>query len=100
MSSRLLQAASAVLALSACDTVYPTSQSIDPGLGEAVKYDMAIQTIDPDPVYTAEDAQPGDNGEKGSEAVKRYRKDQVKAVETQATTGSSGGGASGGSGPR
>ena len=93
MISRLITTA-ALLALGACDTVHPLTQSIDPGLGEAVKYDMAIQVIDPDPVYTAEGAQPGDNGDKAAGAVKRYRSGQVKEPSTQSTT--SGGGA----GPR
>ena len=92
MSSKLMLAAPALLLLSACDTVYPASQSIDPGFGEAVKYNAAIQTIDPDPVYTAEGAQPGDNGEKGAEAVKRYRKGAVKEVERQTTSTAGGGG--------
>ena len=97
MSFKLIGLVPAALLLGACDTVYPVSQSIDPGLGESVKYNAAIQTIDPDPVYTAEGAQPGDNGEKGAAAVKRYRTGTVKEVETQSTTT---GGSSGGSGPR
>ena len=68
------------------------SKNIDPAFGEAVKYDMAIQTIDPDPVYGPEDAKPGDHGEKGAAAVKRYRTDAVKDVEQIETGGSSGGG--------
>ena len=32
----------------------------DPALGEAVKYDTAIQTVNPDPVYPPGGAQPGD----------------------------------------
>ena len=86
MSSKLLAVAPALLLLSGCDTVYPASQSIDPGMGESVKYNAAVQTIDPDPVYTAEGAQPGDSGEKGAEAVKRYRKGQVKEPSVQSTT--------------
>jgi len=93
MISRLI-APAALLLLSACDTVYPASQSIDPGFGEAVKYSNAIQVIDPDPVYSAEGAQPGDNGEKAADAVKRYRSGQVKQAATESTT------TSGGSGPR
>lgn len=101
MFSRLLCAAPALLVLAACDTIHPRTQSLDPGMGEAVKYNAAVQTIDPDPVYDAEGAQPGDHGEKGAEAVKRYRTDQVKEVEMQATTSStSGAGAGAGSGPR
>jgi hypothetical protein len=66
----------------------------DPGFGEALKYDQALQTINPDPVYPEGAARPGDNGEHGAEAVKRYREGTVKEVETM----SAGSGASGGSG--
>ena len=59
---------------------------VDRGIGEALKYDMAIQTIDPDPVYPEGGAQPGDHGEKAADATERYRKGQVKAVESQATS--------------
>ena len=59
---------------------------IDHSLGEALKYDMALQTIDPDPVYPEGGAQPGDHGEKAAAAVQRYRKDQVKQVEVQRTS--------------
>jgi len=48
-------------------------------IGEAVKYNAAIQTINPAPVYTAEAAQPGSNGAKGEKAVERYRTDKVNA---------------------
>ena len=99
MSSRLLIAPLALLALIAlpgCQTApQPQAGSLDAGFGEAVKYDMAIQTIDPDPVYDANDAQPGADGAKGAAAVKRYRTDAVKQVETQATTQSSSGSSSG-----
>ena len=87
MSSRLLFAApAALLLLAGCDTIHPATGSADPGFGEAVKYNAAVQTVDPDPVYPAGGAQPGDHGEKGAEAVKRYRTDAVKDVEMQATT--------------
>jgi hypothetical protein len=92
MSFRLI-APAALLLLGACDTVYPNG-SIDPGFGEAVKYSMGVQVIDPDPVYTAEGAQPGASGEKGAEAAKRHRTGKVKDVQVQST--SSGGGGSGG----
>lgn len=96
MSSRLpIAALPALVLLAGCDTVYPASQSIDPGMGEAVKYNAAVQTIDPDPVYAQGGAQPGDNGDVGANAVKRYRTDQVKGVETESTTA-----AGSGSGPR
>ena len=92
MSSRLVIATAALGLLAGCNTLNPVSQSADPAFGEAVKYDMAIQTIDPDPVYGPEDAKPGDHGEKGAAAVKRYRTDAVKDVEHIETGGSSGGG--------
>ena len=65
---------------------------VDTGLGEAVRYDMAIQTINPDPVYPEDGAQPGDSGEKGAEAVKRYRKGETKELKIETTSSASGGG--------
>lgn len=94
MSSKLLLIVPLSLGLLAgCNTLHPQTGSPDPAFGEALKYDMAVQTIDPDPVYSAEGAQPGDHGEKGAKAVDRYRKDTVKAVERVETT-------DGGSGPQ
>ena len=75
--------------------------AVDPGLGEAVRYDMAIQTVNPDPVYPEDGAQPGDNGEKGAEAVEAYRKGETKELKVQTTSSAGGGGSSGGgSGPQ
>ena len=92
MNSRTCRALLALGSLGACNTVYETSGSVDPGLGEAAKYNMAVQTIDPDPVYSPEGAQPGDAGDKGAAAVKRYRTDAVKTVQAQSTASSAGGG--------
>ena len=87
MSFKLLAAAPlAVLLLAGCDTINQNNLSPDPGFGETTKYNAAVQIIDPDPVYSAEDAQPGDRGDKGAAAVKRYRTDAVKGVEKQTTT--------------
>jgi hypothetical protein len=97
MSCRFVIATAALGLLAGCNTINPVSQSVDPAFGEALKYDMAIQTIDPDPVYTAEDAKPGDHGEKGSAAVRRYRTDAVKDVQ-QGGAGGSGGAAGAGAG--
>ena len=97
MSSKLLLGAPlAVLLLAGCDTLNQNNPSPDPGFGEAVKYNAAVQIIDPDPVYDADGAQPGDSGDKGAAAVKRYRTDQVKRVEVMTTTS----GAGTGSGPQ
>ena len=84
-------AGAAMLVTAACAPV-------DPGFGEALRYDMAIQTIDPDPVYPEDGAQPGDNGEKAAKATERYRKGQTKPVEVQSASGGSSSGSS--SGPR
>jgi len=93
MFSRSLLIGAAVLALCACNTVNRNIGMEDPAVGEAVKYNAAVQTINPDPVYTAGSALPGDSGIKGAAAVKRYRSDTVKPVEVMTTTsGSSGGG--------
>lgn len=86
MFCRLGAATIAFALLAGCDTVNPQTGSLDPGFGEAVKYNAAIQTIDPDPVYAEDGAQPGDSGEKGAAAVKRYRTDNVKDVDVMTTT--------------
>jgi hypothetical protein len=88
-------AGAALAALSGCNTMQSHIGDEDPAMGEAVKYDAAIQTINPTPVYSANSAQPGSSGAKGAAAVKRYRTDQVKSVETMQTT-SGGAGMSGG----
>jgi uncharacterized membrane protein YgcG len=74
---------------------------VDPGFGEAMRYDAAMQTIDPDPVYPADSAKPGDNGEHAQKAMERYRKGTTKALRIQSTGagGGGGGGSGGGGGP-
>ena len=89
MSSRLLALAPLPLLVAGC-AVNPATDSYDPGLGETVAYAKAVQTIDPEPVYAEDGAQPGDHGDKGAQAVKRYRTDATKQVERVQTT--SGGG--------
>jgi hypothetical protein len=69
----------------------------DPSLGETVKYNAAIQTINPTPVYSADSAQPGSNGDVGAQAVKRYRTGAVIQPESLGTN--SGAGMSSGGGP-
>ena len=98
---RLWIAAGWCAALCGCNTWQTHYGDEDAGFGEAVKYDQAVQVINPAPVYAANSTQPGSNGDVGAKAVERYRTDKVKAVETMQTTGgSSGGGSSSGSGPR
>jgi hypothetical protein len=92
MSSKLIAVLVVVPLLAACDTIHPVSESKDPGFGETVKYNAAVQTINPDPVYGPEDALPGENGARAAEATKRYRTGQVKETESQGTSAGSGGG--------
>jgi len=101
MSSKLLRVfvVVGVITLPACSTMNKPIGMEDPAIGEAVKYNAAVQTINPDPVYQAGDAQPGDNGVKGADAAKRYRSDTVKPVQSMQSTGGSGGSGSS-SGPR
>ena len=86
MRSKLILSSS-IIALSAASCA-----PVDPGFGEAVKYDTAIQTIDPDPVYPADALQPGYHGEKAQKATERYRKGTAKPVERQTTATGTGGG--------
>jgi hypothetical protein len=98
-SKRILMVGVALCALSACDTTKPIG-SADVAFGEAVKYDNAIQIINPNPVYPPNAVQPGSAGDKGAAAVKRYRTDTVKAVETMQTSNeTAGSGSSSGSTP-
>ena len=92
MSFRLIGAAACLL-LSACNTVAPQAGSLDAGIGEASKYNAAVQIINPEPVYTADNAQPGDSGAKAADATKRYRTDAVKEPQLPSTkkSGASGG---------
>jgi len=84
-----------LLLATGCDTIHPNG-SLDPGFGEAARYNAAIQTIDPDPRVVAGAAMPGANGAVGAASAKRYRTDAVKPVERVDTTG----GTSGSSGPK
>lgn len=104
MSFRLL-AAAAMLALAGCQSTpyvrpaLPQAGSLDAGFGETTKYNAAVQVINPDPVYTADGAQPGDSGAKAAAATKRYRTDTVKDTQAISSTTRSGG-SSGGGGPQ
>jgi hypothetical protein len=89
MSSKRLSIAAAALLLAGCSTMNKPIGAEDPGLGESVKYNAAIQTVNPDPAYPADSAQPGDSGAKGAAAARRYRTDSVKQVEAMQTTSGS-----------
>jgi hypothetical protein len=74
----LFSTGAALLAAAGCAPV-------DPGFGEALRYDKAVQTVDPDPQYPADSLQPGYHGEKGQKATERYRKGTTKPVKTEST---------------
>lgn len=88
----------AMLMLGASTFAATACAPVDPGFGEALRYDMAIQTIDPDPQYPANGAQPGASGAKGQKAHERYRKGETKSLRID-SAGAGGGGASSSSGP-
>ena len=96
-SKRPLALAAPLAILSACSaTPYNHIDSPDPAFGESVKYSMAIQVIDPEPVYDPQGAQPGDNGEVAANAVERYRTgENVERHKTESRMGASGGSAGG-----
>lgn len=90
-SKRLLILLVPAAALAACNTAQTHIGDESAVLGEAVAYDKAIQTVNPNPVYPPNGAKPGDNGQLGAAAVKRYRSGSVKSVEAVSTGGASGG---------
>ena len=93
-SRRRLVTIAALLALGGCNTAHSAIGSGDARFGEAAKYNAAVQTIAPDPVYAAGGALPGDSGAKAAAATRRYRTDTVKSVEAIKTDASSSAGGS------
>jgi hypothetical protein len=97
MSSKFLVSAPIFVLLAGCNAPYKNIGQQDPFVGEAVRYNAAIQTINPDPIYPEGGAEPGDNGDRGAEAVKRYRngefmekhKTDSRQNTGQSTTGAS-----------
>jgi uncharacterized membrane protein YgcG len=98
MYSRLVPLALAATALAGCQSVDPVTQSPDPRFGEAVAWNKAVQTVNPEPVYPAGSALPGADAARAAAAVDRYRKGAVKQPERISVGSGSGGGSSGGGG--
>lgn len=90
-------AAAAVCGCTSGPVAHKTIGSPDPGFGEVTRHNAAVHIIDPDPVYTADASQPGDDGAKAASAMKRYRTDAVKTPQAQSSQTST---SSGGSGSR
>jgi uncharacterized membrane protein YgcG len=100
MAMSFKDSASRLIAVAAVAALLAGCAPVDPGMGEAVKYDMFAQTVNPDPVYSPDALRPGYDGIHGQKATDRYHKDSVKAVVREQTGSGSGGGggSSGGSG--
>lgn len=94
MSSKLIGAGAVLLLAAGCNTVDPRTGSVDRSFGEAVAWNKATQTVNPDPIYTADTTPPGSDGAKAVGASERYRTDKVKPIEaiTSTQAGSSGSG--------
>ena len=76
---------------------------VDAGFGEALKYDMALQTVNPDGAAPRPGAaQPGDSAVRGAKASENYRKGTVKQPVPMSVSGGSSGssGSSGSGGPQ
>jgi uncharacterized membrane protein YgcG len=74
---------------------------IDTTLGDAVKTDYSLQTINPDPGPVPAEAavMEGGSGTQAANAAERYRKGAVKQPQSQSTSnGGAGGSGSGGGG--
>ena len=73
---------------------------IDTTLGDSVKTDYALQTINPDPKPVPAEAavMEGGSGTQAANAAERYRKGAVKQPQSQSTSAGSGGGSGGGGG--
>ena len=91
MSFKRMTVLLAVPLLAGCETIHPVSESKDPGFGETIKYNAAVQTVNPEPVYAAGSELPGQNGERAADSTKRYRSGTVKETQSQGTSAGSGG---------
>ena len=98
--------AAACMAIAGCNTAHKEIGQDDPFFGESVRYNAALHTINPDPIYPEDAAEPGSSGVKGAMAVQRYRTDQVNARHRSEVSAARAGslsttqGTGGGSGPR
>ena len=90
MRTKLLLIVPALALLGACTP-------IDMGLGDAVRHDVALQTLDPDPQYAGDEIE-GGGGQRAADANKRYREGKVIQPVTIRTGGTGSGGSGSGSG--
>ncbi|WP_219892823.1 hypothetical protein [Aquisediminimonas profunda] len=93
MNSKFL----AVFALSGAALAISGCTPNDTTMGGALKHNVAVQTIDPDPDYDGDKIEGGD-GTHAAAATARYLKGSVKEPVTLTTTAGSGAGSGGSSG--
>jgi hypothetical protein len=81
MRSRLIAVGAGTLLVAGCAQNLANRHigDEDPALGEAVRYNAAVQTLNPEPVYAENSAIPGGNADRGAQAIRRYRTDQANA---------------------
>lgn len=89
---RIISIAALALATTACT---PN----DVTLGGALKHDVAMQTIDPEPSYRGTEIE-GGSGAHAAAATERYRKGTVREPVSIKTTSGTGGGSSSGGGSK
>jgi type IV pilus biogenesis protein CpaD/CtpE len=88
MNVRLLVLGFIPVALAACE---PPRATLSPSFGNAVRHNIAVQTINPNPNETM--IAPDLNGERAAEVMDRYKQGQIKPAPTfAAPTTTSGGG--------
>ena len=95
MSSRTPSRIIAIAAIGSLGALLAGCTSVDPGMGEALKYDMVAQTVNPEPVYAATGARAGSSGDHAALATERYRKGTIKELKVESSTSASGSGSSG-----
>ena len=95
MSSRTPSRIIAIAAIGSLGALLAGCTSVDPGMGEALKYDMVAQTVNPEPVYAAAGARAGSSGDHAALATERYRKGTIKELKVESSTSASGSGSSG-----
>jgi len=85
----VLAIAGGSLLLGGCAIDPQTGDFIQYEMGESVKQTMMAQVIDPDPQYDSPIH--ASSGEQASDAIERYRSDNVKEPETQRVRSATGG---------
>ncbi len=73
----------ALSTVAACANEQP--KTLAPDFGNAVRHNMGLQVVDPEPSY-ATDGAPTFHGQKASDAYKRYREGKVKEPTALSTT--------------